>query len=64
MEKYLLDMCNVQFDRDANGALALTSEGAHSQARIVHSTDKTGLTIMESVSEVVQKHPNISYQDC
>jgi len=59
VEKYLFKRCNVDFDKSDKGNLHLTAEGAHSEPRIIHSKDKTGLSIHEGVSREVEKHPNI-----
>ncbi|MFP4368814.1 MAG: L-aspartate oxidase [Candidatus Kapaibacterium sp.] len=59
VEKVLIERCGVDFDKTGSGALDLTAEGAHSEPRIIHSADKTGLSIHERVIEAVKKHPNI-----
>jgi L-aspartate oxidase len=59
VEKILFDRCNVVFDKKPAGGLHLTAEGAHSEPRIIHSKDKTGLSIHEAISTQVLKHPNI-----
>jgi aspartate oxidase len=51
VDKYLIDRCNTEFDRNDEGELDLTAEGAHNQARIIHCKDKTGKSIMESLAE-------------
>lgn len=55
----LIDRFKVDFDKKEPGNLDLTSEGAHSQPRIIHSKDKTGLTIHQAVIKAVLEHPNI-----
>jgi L-aspartate oxidase len=59
VKKLLIDRFNVNFDTDKKGNLHLTAEGAHSVPRIIHSKDKTGLSIHESVINEINKHPNI-----
>jgi len=59
VEKVLIEKCGVIFDKKCDGELHLTAEGAHSEPRIIHSKDKTGLSIHEAVAEQVLKHPNI-----
>lgn len=59
VEKFLINRFKVEFDRDENDELDLTAEGAHSQARIIHSKDKTGKSIHTSIAEGVKNHPNI-----
>ncbi len=58
VDNYLIERCKVPFDMN-NGRLDLTAEGAHSEHRIIHSKDKTGLTIHEAVIAELVKHPNI-----
>jgi L-aspartate oxidase len=50
----------VPFDRDAAGAYDLGREGGHSQRRVVHATDFTGLQIQTSLLQAVGKRPNIT----
>ncbi|MBX3043408.1 MAG: L-aspartate oxidase [Candidatus Kapabacteria bacterium] len=59
IEKFLFERCKVDFDRNDSGEVHLTAEGAHSEPRIIHSKDKTGLSIHEAVAREVDKHPNI-----
>lgn len=59
VDKYLIERCNTEFDRNAEGELDLTAEGAHTQARIIHCKDKTGKSIMEALTDEVLKHRNI-----
>lgn len=60
VDKYLINRCNVDFDKFDEKRLDLTEEGAHSLPRIIHSKDKTGLSIHEAVIEEVKKQPNIT----
>lgn len=59
IEKYLFDRLNVEFDRNAEGSIHLTAEGAHSEPRIIHSKDSTGHSIHEAVIREVKKNPHI-----
>ncbi|MBS0626462.1 MAG: L-aspartate oxidase [Verrucomicrobia bacterium] len=59
VEKFLVEEIAVPFDRTAEGELSLTEEGAHSMPRILHHKDRTGLAIMQSLFERIQKMPNI-----
>ncbi|MCX6153109.1 MAG: L-aspartate oxidase [Candidatus Kapabacteria bacterium] len=59
VEKLLIERFKVDFDRNEYNELELTSEGAHSERRIIHSKDKTGETIQTSVTKELQNHPNI-----
>lgn len=59
VEKYLIERCKVNFDKGDDGLLHRTAEGAHSERRIIHSKDKTGLSIHQAVIAELEKHPNI-----
>lgn len=51
--------CN--FDRAADGAVALTREGGHSARRILHAQgDSTGREVARSLSAAVQAHPHVT----
>ncbi len=60
VKKLLIDRFHVDFDKKNDDELHLTAEGAHSAPRIIHSKDKTGLTIHKSVIDAVENHPNIT----
>ena len=49
----------VRFEREANGELAYTREGAHSRPRIVFHADCTGKEISSHLLRAVQKLPNV-----
>ena len=49
----------TQFDKKEKG-LHLTKEGGHSENRIVHYKDSTGLEIQESLIRKIKTFPNIS----
>ena len=49
----------IYFDKQKNG-LHLTKEGGHSEKRIVHHKDKTGLEIQQSLIRKIKTFPNIS----
>ncbi|MDX9790745.1 MAG: L-aspartate oxidase [Candidatus Kapaibacterium sp.] len=59
VEKILIERCGIKFDRNSSSSLHLTAEGAHSEPRIIHSKDKTGLSIHEGLAGAVESHPNI-----
>ncbi len=59
VKSILIDRFHVGFDKNSSNEFDLTAEGAHSQARIIHSKDQTGKTIQEKIVEVLQSHPNI-----
>ena len=49
----------TNFDRNTDGDLQLTREGAHSFARILHRGDTTGQEITRAMVEAVLEHKNI-----
>ncbi|HPM32255.1 MAG TPA: L-aspartate oxidase [Chryseolinea sp.] len=50
----------VEFDQDASGNLALSREGGHTEKRIIHYKDVTGLQIEKSLLLLVNTLPNIT----
>jgi L-aspartate oxidase len=51
----------VPFTRDpANGGYHLTREGGHSQRRVIHAADATGLAVQQTLAAKVRSHPNIT----
>lgn len=47
----------VEFDRAADGELALAREGAHSQPRVLHAGgDRTGLHIQRALERCIEQH--------
>ena len=53
----------VQFDRDADGELEYTREGAHSKPRILYHQDITGQEITGTLLQRVRERPNIQIQE-
>ncbi|GAA0078580.1 L-aspartate oxidase [Clostridium sp. CTA-5] len=54
----------VEFDKDGNGNLNFTKEGAHSVNRIVHTKDNTGENVAKALINKVMQSDNIEiYQD-
>jgi L-aspartate oxidase len=54
----------VRFTRDGpTGELHLTREGGHSQRRIVHADDATGVAVMSVLAQRAQAHAGIAFQD-
>lgn len=49
----------VEFDRTADGKLALTLEAAHSQRRVLHSADTTGRALVSKLAVAVLQSPQI-----
>lgn len=60
IEKLLIERAPVDFDKTADGALSVIKEAAHSQPRIIHSTDATGRAIEIALINAVEAHPNIT----
>jgi len=56
--KELIDW-GVEFDKKPDGQYDLAREGGHTERRILHHKDNTGLIIQESISKQVRSHPNI-----
>ncbi|MDD5922272.1 MAG: FAD-binding protein, partial [Eubacteriales bacterium] len=53
----------VQFQRNADGSLAFTREGAHSDKRILFHEDITGKEITSHLLEAVKKKPNVTLME-
>ncbi len=60
VERVLMERVGVPFHRTADGELALTREGGHSQPRILHCADFTGRAIMDALAEAVKASSNIT----
>lgn len=56
----LVEKYGVDFDRNADGSLALTLEGGHSRRRIAHHKDTTGYEIETKLVSHVQKLENVT----
>ncbi len=50
----------VDFEREADGSLAFTKEGAHSEKRILFHEDITGREITSKLLERVRERPNVT----
>ncbi len=59
VKKFLVDKLQIPFDKDSNGNLYLTQEGAHGISRIIHCKDITGRHISEGLYSAVKKNPGI-----
>lgn len=53
----------VNFDRDEDGYFDLHKEGGHSEFRILHHKDNTGMEIQTSLIDAIRKNPNIDVYD-
>ncbi len=60
IEELLINKLETPFERDAKGQLMFTSEAAHSDKRIIHCKDATGLTIHEKIIDKLIKQPQIT----
>ncbi len=49
----------VDFDKTESGKYDLAKEGGHSEYRVLHHKDQTGLEIEETLIKQIRKHPNI-----
>ncbi len=58
----LIEM-GVQFDKKENGKFDLAREGGHTEHRILHQKDSTGLSIQKALLERVRKHKNIETRE-
>ncbi len=65
-DEVINDLINfgVEFDRDENGNIAYTLEGAHSVRRILHAGgDATGSVIEKTLCRRTKENPNIDIQE-
>lgn len=53
----------VDFDKDDKGNFDLHREGGHSDFRILHHKDNTGMEIQDSLIEAIRNHPSIDVFD-
>ncbi len=60
VKNFLIKKIGVPFERDKEGKLDLTSEGAHSINRIIHCSDNTGKEIILHLHEYIKKKTNIT----
>lgn len=60
IQKVLIDMAEVDFDRQESGDLIYGLEGAHSRRRILHKGDLTGKAIMQAMIGKMVAMPNIT----
>ncbi len=61
VEHVLMQRVSVPFSKNEHNDFNLTREGGHSKARILHTADYTGASIMQALTLAVQEHPRI---DC
>ncbi len=58
----LIEM-GVQFDKNKEGRFDLAREGGHTEHRILHQKDSTGVSIQETLMERVKNHKNIETRE-
>jgi L-aspartate oxidase len=58
-----LTFWGAQFDKEPNGNFDLGMEGGHSEKRILHRKDATGLEIEQALLRRVSEHKNITILD-
>lgn len=58
----LIEM-GVQFDKNKEGRFDLAREGGHTEHRILHQKDSTGVSIQKTLMERVKKHKNIETRE-
>ncbi len=61
LEKILIEMAGVPFDRNPDGSLAWGQEAAHSRRRILHVGDGTGAAIARHLIDLLRSRPNIQW---
>ncbi len=59
VEKLLIEKYGINFDKASDGGYDLTSEGGHSEHRVIHSKDKTGESIHKNVIRALENNSNI-----
>lgn len=59
VKEILIERLDVKFDKRVDNELDLTAEGAHSEARIIHSKDSTGYSIHSALITALTNHKNI-----
>jgi L-aspartate oxidase len=64
VQSILVETCEVNFDKSADGAMLYGLEAAHSQRRIVHVGDKTGAAISRQLFATMQSRSNIQRLSC
>ncbi len=58
----LIEM-GVEFDKNKEGRYDLAREGGHSEHRILHHKDSTGLSVIDTLLTRVKAHPNIETRE-
>jgi len=61
LEEILIQLSQVEFDKDEDGALEYGQEAAHQRRRIIHVGDGTGAAISKGLIAALQNRPNIQW---
>ncbi len=61
VQKILMEVAKIPFDRDEKDQLEWGQEAAHSRRRILHVGDGTGAAISHGLTEALKKKPNIEW---
>jgi len=61
VKSFLMDQVNTPFDRNEKNEYQMTREGGHSEARIVHRGDESGLAIEESLVQFAKTLSKITF---
>ncbi|MBT5988774.1 L-aspartate oxidase [bacterium] len=60
VEEFLIKRIGVSFDKLANGHFSFAKEGGHTEPRIIHVADATGVAIEDELVDSLASHPNIN----
>ncbi|MDD2920789.1 MAG: L-aspartate oxidase [Anaerolineales bacterium] len=61
LEKILIEISQIEFDKNENGKLAYGNEAAHQRRRIIHVGDGTGAAISKGLIAALKTKPNIRW---
>lgn len=61
VKEILVDEVGVPFDRTEEGEFHLTTEGAHSESRVIHRGDHTGQAIETNLLDYLKKKSNVTF---
>jgi L-aspartate oxidase len=60
VKKILIKLAQVPFDKNSGGEFHFTQEGGHSEPRILHKGDQSGLSIEKGLIQLCETVPKIS----
>lgn len=60
VEDILIKRLKINFDKDSQNEHQLGTEGGHTYARILHTSDMTGKSIQEAILAELKEHPNVT----